>query len=360
MSRAERARLPLPVRLLVAFAAAATWICNREPLLELRDGALAWPALAAGGFEELFWLALFAADLAWHARTGRTRLAIAGVALLLAAATLADDARLPLPGDAAWRLPAPVAWSPDAADWELVSAPGSELPAPPSARHWLGTDEAGRDVAARLVHGVRTSLLIGACAAALALAIGVAVGALCGGARGWIDALGMRVIEVIECFPFLFLVLVVSTFAPRGRGTLIALLGSVTWTGIARVVRGEFLRLSGEEFVLAARALGASGVRIARVHLLPNACAPLWPIATFAVSNALLAEFTLSWLGCGIPAPAASLGGMLADGQGALARGEPWLALLPCAAIVGIVLAFHGWGERLRLATTPEALEVPR
>lgn len=346
-------------RLLVWVAALTPWLCSEQPLLELADGRLSSPASRAvaetDGASALLWLLLIAVDALLALRAALVRRTVVVVLALLAGLVLFERASLPLPTAARFALAAPIAHSPDRADWELLTRPETALPAGPSARHWLGTDSAGRDLLARLLHALRASLEIGLAAAAIALLIGLAVGLACGTLRGAVDFVLMRVIETLLCFPYLFLVLVVFTFLPRGRGTLIGLLGLVGWTAIARLVRGEFLRLADAEFVLAARALGATRWQVAWRHLLPNALTPVWPATTFAVAGALLAEFSLSWLGCGVPEPAASLGALLADGQRQLARGEIWLTLVPSVAMVAIVLAFHAWGERLRESTTPEA-----
>ncbi len=355
MSARQLMRGAWPVRALVWVAALTPWLCSALPLLQLADGRLSSPATGAATGQALFWLAVVAGDALLHARGRASRVAVVGALACLGALIAADDAALPLPTSARFTLAAPVPHDPDRSDWELLARPEVSLPAPPSMRHWLGTDSAGRDLLARLLHGMRSSLEIGAAAAAIAVLIGLLVGVACGTLRGPVDFLLMRVVEVVLCFPYLFLVLVVFTFLPRGRATLIGLLGLVGWTAIARLVRGEFLRLSEEEFVLSSRALGASRWRIAWRHLLPNALAPVWPATTFAVASALLAEFALSWLGYGIPEPAASLGTLLADGQRQLARGSAWLALVPSLAMVAIVLAFHAWGERLREAVAPEA-----
>jgi len=352
------------VRLLVALAALTPWLATSRPLLELRGAALRSPALSASGVEELFWGALLLAELlrlAWPRKVARAIVGTAGFFVLVLALLPVNGPVAPLDpnaprggSDATFTVAAPIPWDPGAADWELLAKRETTLPAPPSARHWLGTDATGRDLLARLLHGLRTSLSVGVAAAALALSIGVAVGALCGTLRGLFDLLAMRAIEVLLCLPGLFTVIVVFAYLPRDRAILIALLGLLSWTGIARLVRGEFLRLAGEEFVLASRALGASRFEVAWRHLLPNALAPVWAAATFAVASALLAEFSLSWLGFGVPEPQASLGTLLAEGQRLLTRGQPWPALAPSLLIVAIVLAFHRLGERLRVATTPE------
>ncbi|MBM4016661.1 MAG: ABC transporter permease, partial [Planctomycetes bacterium] len=252
-------------------------------------------------------------------------------------------------------LEAPLPWSPGVADPEWIADPAALREWPPSARHWLGTDPGGYDLAARLLHALRGSLGLALAAAALATAIGVAVGAACGTLRGLFDLLAMRAVEVLLCFPHFFLVLIALTWLPRSGLTLVLLIGATAWTGIARLVRGEFFRLGEAEFVLAARALGAGRLRIAWRHILPNALGPLLAATTFAVAAALLTEFSLSWLGLGVQRGAASLGTMLAEGHSAVqGSASARLIVAPAAALAAIVVAFHAAAERLRGATTPE------
>jgi peptide/nickel transport system permease protein len=181
----------------------------------------------------------------------------------------------------------------------------------------------------------------------VALLIGLSIGLACGAWRGVTDLLLMRVVEVFLCFPQMFLVLIVFAYLPHGRLTLALLLGGVGWTTTANIARGEFLRLQGEEFVLAARALGVPAWRLALRHLLPNAMGPVLVAATFGVAGALLSEFALSFLGFGVAPPTPSLGQMLAEGKSVLAT-APWIALLPGTMIFLVVLCFNALGESLR------------
>jgi peptide/nickel transport system permease protein len=310
------------------------WLAALAPFLA--HGA----SLELGG-EDLFWLGVVAVDAAW--RIGRRRTLASAAPLALGIVLAAVGSAFP-----------PSRLGPEESDWQLVSSPGVELPAGPSARHWLGTDSQGRDLLARLLFGTRVSLGVGAAATAIAVTIGIGIGLLCGTLRGAVDLLLMRLVEVMLCFPHLFLVLVVFAYLPHSRAMLIVLLGLVGWTTTARLVRGELLRLQREDFVLAARSLGASPARLALRHLLPNALAPVLVAATFSVAGAMLAEFSLSWLGLGVAPPTPSLGSTLAEGQRLLMRGIPWIALAPGILIFAVVMSFNAWGESLRAATTPE------
>jgi peptide/nickel transport system permease protein len=348
----------LAVRAFVWLAALAPFLSNRRPLLR-GGGGFSSPVVGALTIEDLCWLAVAAADVAWIARrsrVGRLVPVVLWLACVIGSVVGASrSSTLDSPSTSAGFVVAtPVGHGPDEADWDVVSAPGVELPAPPSSRHWLGTDPHGRDLLARLIYGTRVSLGVGVAATAIALSIGLTVGLLCGVFGGWVDLLLMRVVEVLLCFPSLFLVLIVFAYLPPARGTLVLLLGLVGWTTIARLTRGELLRLQGEEFVAAGRALGASRTRLALRHLLPNALAPVLVAATFSVAGAMLSEFALSWLGFGVAPPTPSLGQILAEGQRLLQRGNPWIALPPCLLIFLVVTSFNAWGEALRAATTPE------
>jgi ABC-type dipeptide/oligopeptide/nickel transport system permease subunit len=346
------------VRAFVWLAGLVPFLAHRHPLVRAGGEGLSFPAVAALSGEDLFWLALVAADAARALlRRGARAGAVAATAawfLCAAGALLGESPRAGVQPAGGFELRTPVGFGPDEADWELVNAPGVALPAAPSARHWLGTDSHARDLLARLLYGTRVSLGVGAAATAIALSIGLAAGLLCGTLRGWVDLLLMRVVEVLLCFPHLFLVLIVFAYLPHSRSTLVLLLGLVGWTTTARLARGELLRLHGEDFVTAAQALGASPLRLALRHYLPNALAPVLVAATFSVSGAMLAEFALSWLGLGVAPPTPSLGQILAEGQRLLARGTPWIALAPGLLIFAVVLSFNAWGESLRRATTPE------
>jgi len=225
---------------------------------------------------------------------------------------------------------------------------------PPDHAHRLGTDDLGRDVLARVIHGARVSLTVGFTATAIALLIGSFLGALAGYYGGAVDWIVSRLIEVVLCFPFLLLVLaIVALFRPSFITIMIAL-GLTSWTTEARFIRGEFLRIREMEFAQAARASGARDSRIIFRHLLPNALAPVLVSASFGVASAILIESALSFLGMGVPPPTASWGNMLYSAEQYLEYAW-WLALFPGAAIFVTVAAFNIVGDRIRDAFDPRS-----
>lgn len=218
---------------------------------------------------------------------------------------------------------------------------------PPSAAHWLGTDQLGRDVASRLLHGARVSLSVGLVAVGLATLVGIAIGATAGYAGGWVDAAAMRAADIMFCFPTLFLILAVVAFLEPNLWNIMAIIGLTGWMGIARLVRAEILSLKSRDFILAARLAGASPAWIIRRHLLPNALAPIVVNITFGMASAILIESGLSFLGIGIQPPTPSWGAMLAEGKATLGVAW-WLILAPGLALLSVTLGCHLVGEGLR------------
>jgi peptide/nickel transport system permease protein len=225
---------------------------------------------------------------------------------------------------------------------------------PPSPEHRLGTDELGRDVLARLIHGARVSLMVGLLATFISLFVGCVLGALAGYYGGVMDWIVSRTIEIVLCFPFLFLVLGIVALFKASLLTIMIALGITSWTTEARFVRGEFLRIRELDFAQAARASGARDPRIIFRHLLPNALAPVLVSASFGVASAILTESALSFLGFGIQVPTASWGGMLAEAEDYLEYAW-WLVLFPGLAIFSTVAAFNIVGDRFRDAIDPRA-----
>jgi len=221
-----------------------------------------------------------------------------------------------------------------------------------SSSHWLGTDELGRDILCRMIWGGRVSLSVGIVAVAIYVTIGIVVGSLAGYFRGMCDLIVSRIIEVVICFPAFFLILTIVALIGPGLFNIMVVIGLTGWTGIARLVRGEFLRLVDQEFVLAGRALGYSPLRLIFRHVLPNALAPVLVSATFGVAGAILTESALSFLGLGITVPTPSWGGILADGRSALTR-APWLIHFPGLAIFVTITSYNLVGEALRDAADP-------
>jgi peptide/nickel transport system permease protein len=227
----------------------------------------------------------------------------------------------------------------------------------PDATHWLGTDQLGRDVLARLIHGARVSLTVGFGSVALCLFIGLLLGGLAGYYGRWVDALISRLTEIMITFPTLFFVIAVLALLRVGSVVpLVLVIGFTRWTDIARLVRAEVLKLKGQDFVTAARALGLSDFRILTRHLLPNAIGPVLVAATFAVASAILIESALSFLGLGPPSPTASWGELLTQAHRYLTHpGAWWLAVFPGLCIAVTVLALNELGEALRGLLDPRA-----
>jgi peptide/nickel transport system permease protein len=241
----------------------------------------------------------------------------------------------------------PVSWCPPGKD-----AASIKLTSQWSGPHWLGTDEAGRDVLCRMIWGGRVSLSVGIVAVTIYVTIGIVVGAIAGYFRGWSDLLISRFIEVMICFPTFFLILTIVALVGQSVRNIMLIIGLTGWTGIARLVRAEFLRLVDQEFVLAGRALGYSPLRMIFRHVLPNAMAPVLVSATFGIAGAILTESALSFLGLGISKPTPSWGGLLADGRDALQH-APWLIHFPGLAIFLTITAYNLMGEALRDASDP-------
>ncbi|MDH3215271.1 MAG: ABC transporter permease [Candidatus Krumholzibacteria bacterium] len=223
---------------------------------------------------------------------------------------------------------------------------------PPSSRHWLGTDTLGRDVCSRVLHGARISLQVGLVAVGIALTIGLLLGSIAGYYGGITDILISRLIEVMMCFPFFFLILAVIAFLPPSIFNIMIVIGITRWTGIARYARGEFLRIKKQDFAHAARAIGASDRKIIFRHILPNSLAPILVSATFGIAGAILVEAALSFLGLGVQPPTPSWGGMLSDAREFIEVAW-WLALFPGLGIFVTVTAYNVLGEGLRDASDP-------
>jgi peptide/nickel transport system permease protein len=219
-------------------------------------------------------------------------------------------------------------------------------PRPPGGEFLLGTDSLGRDVLSRLLFGARICLVVAVAATAITMAIGVPIGIAAGYFGGGVDAVLMRAVEVAMALPTLLLAIAVATLFEPSLGAVLVVIGIVNWTGVARAVRASALALREAEFVVAARAMGASHGRVIGRHLLPG----LWPIvialAALTTASAILIDAGLSYLGLGAPLPTPSWGRMISEAQAYL-HVAPWLMLLPGGAIATLVVGFNLMGHGL-------------
>jgi peptide/nickel transport system permease protein len=223
---------------------------------------------------------------------------------------------------------------------------------PPSAGHLLGTDELGRDVLSRTLHGSRISLQAGMVSVGLALVAGVVLGLVSGYLGRWVDDLLMRAMDAILSFPYLVLALAITAALGPSLANAMVAIGVVYTPQFARLVRGQVLSVREREFVEAARALGARGARVVGTHIWPNVTAPIVVQAPLSMAFAIIAEASLSFLGLGVQPPAPSWGSMLRVGTGYIET-APWLALCPGVAIFLTVLAFNFFGDGVRDALDP-------
>jgi len=265
-------------------------------------------------------------------RFRRNRLAVVGLGIFFLMILGAIGAPLVAPYD------------PDAISYDFL--------APPSEEHLLGTDDVGRDELSRLIFASRISLTVGVCVSVVTVAIGTLVGSLAGYYGGRIDAWVSGGINVLLSIPMIPLAMVLGAFLKTNLLFVVLILGFLSWTGTARIIRAEFLSLKEREFTLAARVMGASDVRIIVKHILPNTAAPIIVAATLQVATAILAESALSYLGFGIQPPTASWGNMLQNAQ-RFFRIHPMLAIYPGMLISLTVISINFVGDGLRDALDP-------
>jgi peptide/nickel transport system permease protein len=265
---------------------------------------------------------------------------------------LADFLRRSVPGRWGFALTLLLVIVALAAPWLAPYDPVAQnLPArlvAPTAAHWMGTDELGRDILSRIIFGTRVSMLVSVCVVFGAGMIGLAIGAVAGYFGGWFDRfVNIILINAFLSFPGILLAIAFAAFLGPGLDKVILALVVTGWAGYARLARAQILQAKEMEYVLAARSLGASHARILVRHLLPNILQPILVQATIAMAGAILAESTLSFLGVGVLAPMPSWGAMLNDARGHLFD-APHLVLFPALAVMTAVLAFNLLGDALR------------
>lgn len=222
----------------------------------------------------------------------------------------------------------------------------------PSEAHWFGTDDLGRDMFVRVWYGARISLEVGFAAALIDLVVGIIWGGLAGFYGGKIDEMLMRIADILFAIPYLLVVILLMVVMDQGVGTIIIALTITGWIGMARIVRGQMMQLKTQEFVLAARSLGADSKRLIFKHLIPNALGPVIVTLSLTVPNAIFTESFLSFIGLGVSAPIASWGTMSSEGLSAM-KYYPWRLMFPAIFISVTMLAFNLFGDGLRDAVDP-------
>ena len=246
-----------------------------------------------------------------------------------------------------WIVWPPVPYSYDTIDWQI----GRPVPAPPSARHWLGTDDVSRDVLARLIYGFRLSVLFGVALTAISSVVGVMVGAVQGFFGGWVDLVGQRLVEIWAGLPVLFLLIILSSLVQPSVFALLALLVLFSWMALVGVVRAEFLRTRNFDYVRASRALGVSNLAIMRQDVLPNAMVATLTFVPFLLTGSITLLTSLDFLGFGLPPGSPSLGELLAQGKANLQA--PWLGLAGFFTLLLMLTLLIFIGEAVRDAFDP-------
>jgi peptide/nickel transport system permease protein len=236
-------------------------------------------------------------------------------------------------------------YEPNVSSWLTVRKP-------PTAAHWMGTDDVGRDVMSRLIHGSRASLSAGIISVAIALLIGVPLGVLAGFYGGWLDAVISRVTEAVLACPFLILAIALAAFLGPSLTNAMIAIGISAAPIFVRLARGQVLSVKTEDYVQGARAVGCSDARIIRRYILPNIFPPLLVQSTLTIATAIIAEASLSFLGLGQQPPDPSWGSMLNTAKNFITQ-APWMAIWPGVAIFVVVFGFNILGDGLRDALDP-------
>ncbi len=223
---------------------------------------------------------------------------------------------------------------------------------PPSANHWLGTDELGRDILTRLLYGARISLVIGFVGEGVSISLGMLLGSISGWYGGWIDDLIMRITDMFFAIPSLMFLIVIVSIVTPGPVTIFLALGFISWPSETRMMRSQVMSIKNMDYVMAARSIGVSTPHMLIQHVLPNAIAPMIVLGTLGVAGMILSEAILSFLGLGIQIPTPSWGTMVNTGQNYIFNAQ-WYAIFPGLAIMITVLGFNFLGDGLRDALDP-------
>lgn len=353
------------IALLVFAAVFAPFLANSMPLLMSKDGIISAPVLHYLSIEDAWVLASFFIVLLLYKlklRVGQ-RIALFLLGAMIAAVlvnvyvnppklVIYDDFRSPAYTQVDWRVMPLIPYAPTDYLRDLVSK-GLEAPFETTGHlHLMGTEENGADVLSRMIHACRIALSIGLIASGIALFIGVIVGGLMGYFSGLTDMLGMRLVEIFEDIPTLFLLLTFVAFFGRSLYMMMVIIGITGWSGYARYVRTEFLKLRKQDYVQAAVASGLPLSSILFRHMLPNGIAPLLVALSFGIAGAILSEATLSFLGLGV-VDAPSWGQML-DQAVKSSSFNWWMAVFPGGAIFMTVFAYNLIGEAFRDAIDPK------
>lgn len=350
------------IGLLAVAGAFAPWLANSRPLLISVDGIVSSPvyeSLTPGDFSWMagFFMLLLSLllPLGWLKRgilVSIVALISFGVAYQLVqieSVTVHESYREAEQSSIFdWVVYPPIPYSPR----DYIRDQGDTGFLAPNSEHWLGTEENGADVASRMIHAARIALGIGLVATGIAMVIGVSIGGLMGYFSGVVDMIGMRLVEIFEAIPTLFLLLTFVAFFGRNLYIMMVIIGLTSWTGYARYLRAEFLKLRQQEYVLAAVASGIPLSSILFRHMLPNGIAPVLVAASFGFASAILAEATLSFLGLGL-VDAPSWGQMLNQAVRSSSFNW-WMAVFPGGAIFLTVFAYNLIGDALRDAIDPQ------
>lgn len=350
------------IALVTVVAVFAPFFANSRPLLVSQGGVVSSPVLDALTVADVAWMTAFFAALlvAWLPMAWGKKLVtviFVGIVAVIVSPKWVNPPTLVIheqhrelvaEGRYDWALFPPIPYSPR----DYLRDQGDTGFQPPSRAHWMGTEENGADVLSRMIHASRIALGIGLVATGIAMVIGVVVGGMMGYFSGVIDIIGMRLVEIFEAIPTLFLLLTFVAFFGRNLYIMMIIIGLTGWTGYARYLRAEFLKLRQQDFVQAAVAGGMSTASILFRHMLPNGIAPVLVAASFGFASAILAEATLSFLGLGL-VDSPSWGQMLNQAVRSSAFNW-WMAIFPGGAIFLTVFAYNLIGDALRDAIDPK------